>query len=154
VAASLREWEPRQFAAFLAWMDGGRDGEPRPVMRCDHNPLSVTSRGAEPAAAGECLRFASVPAQGDFPGGLLCLAELDPRYAQSILGGMRSRGQWTAMSVGGVTHGLGGGHDDLWLAEVSLVRAGDQADPGALVIATGADAAAVWELLAGGPAVE
>lgn len=144
LAASLRDWEPRQFGRFLAWCGGSRDGEPMHLL-ADHQRWLFTPHGKVSAVLGRCLQFAAVPACGDFPGGLLVLAGLDPGRAAGVLASMRA-GRWTAMSVGGVTHG-----DDLWCAEVSLVRAGQQADPGALVIGTGRDAVAAWELLAGSP---
>ena len=151
LAASLRAWEPRQFARFLDWSSGDRDGEPLLPLRLDHERIMV--RGAEPADVGTCLQFASVAASGGFPGGLLVLAALHPDFAPSILGGMRSRGQFRALSVRGVEHGLLDRGGDLWPVEVSLVsKIGDQADPGALVVGTGRDAAAAWELLTGSPA--
>src|SRR6266566_3846783 len=95
LAASLSGggWQPDQFARFLAWFGGGHDGEPVPVL-CDHEPFQVTPHGRESRAVGECLEFASVPARGAFPGGLLVLAELFPGWAPGILAGMRDRGQW------------------------------------------------------------
>ena len=144
LAASLREWRPDQFTRFLGWFGHGADGEQVP-LRCDHEPWLITLQGRLPRDVGRCLRFASVPPAGDFPGGLLVLAGLYRGFAPSILRDMR-RGQWMAMSVGGVRYDA-----DLWLVEVSLVaRVGDQADPGALVIGTGRDAADAWELLTGG----
>jgi hypothetical protein len=153
LAASLREWAPRQFAKFLAWMGGGRDGEPLPDLLLDHERWWITPHGRVDAGAGRCLQFASVEATGGVPGGLLCLAALHPALAPQILGSMRSRGQWTAMSVHGVEHGDLARGGDLWPAEVSLVsKIGDQADPDALVIGTGRDAVTAWELLSGLPA--
>jgi hypothetical protein len=153
LAASLRDWQPRQFAQFIGWCGGSRDGKPgEPVdLLADHQRWLFTPRGRVDAAVGRCLRFAAVAASGDFPGGLLVLAGLSPERAAQVLASMRA-GQWGAMSVGGVEHGLPGGPADLWPVEVSLVRAGDQADAGALVIGTGRDALAAWELLTGLPA--
>jgi hypothetical protein len=150
LAASLggSGWRPDQFSRFLDWCAYG--GELLPLL-LDHQPALITPRSAEPATAGTCLKFASVAPAGDFPGGLLVLAALRPDFAPSILGSMRSHHQWMALSVRGVEYGLLAHGGDLWFFEVSLVsKIGDQADPGALVIGTGRDAAAVWELLTGG----
>jgi hypothetical protein len=153
LAASLREWEPRQFTRFLAWFGGGHDGEPVALL-CDHEPFGVAPHGRESRAVGECLEFASVPAWGAVPGGLLVLAELYPGRAPGILADMRDRGRWMALSVGGVKDGLPGHPADLWPVEVSLVsKVGDQLDPDALVIGTGPGAVTAWELLTGSPAV-
>ena len=144
LAASLRLCEPRQFGAFLDWHGGGRYGEPPIPLRCDHQ------RWRASRDMGVCLEFASVPAAGDFPGGLVVLAALHPDFAPSLLRDMR-RGQWLAMSAAGVEDHFPGERGDLLLTEVSLVsRIGEQADPGALVIGTGRGAAAAWELLTGG----
>src|SRR5262245_43735379 len=99
LAASLGCWEARQFAAFLAWMDGGRDGEPLLPLRLNHETARVSSSGVEEANVGECLRFASAPASRGFPGGLLVLACLFPDWAPGIVAGMQARGDWLAMSV-------------------------------------------------------
>jgi hypothetical protein len=147
LAASLHSWRPAQFARFLAWHGGGRDGEPALPLRCDHAAVRPMSHGVEAADVGRCLRFASVAASGTFPGGLLVLGVLAEPWAEGIAAAMAG-GQWRAMSVGGVTYDA-----DLWTAEVSLVaKAGDQADEGALVIESGPGAARCWELLTGQPA--
>jgi hypothetical protein len=147
LAASLGKWQAPQFSRFVAWVSGGRDGEPLPPLRCDHERYRVTGRGMESGDVGQCLAFASVAAGDGFPGGLLVLGALHPVWAPGILASM-GRGQWAAMSVGGVQHG-----DDLWPVEVSLVsRMGDQADPNALIIGTGPAAASAWELPSGSPA--
>jgi hypothetical protein len=146
LAASLHDWEPRQFAAWLRWAG---DGGPLPPLLLDHEPALVTPRGAGPASAGTCLAFASVPPAGIFPGGLVVLAALHPDLAPSVLASMR-RGQWLAMSVRGGEDHFRGERGDLFVTEVSLVsRVGAQADPGALVIDYGRDAALAWELLTG-----
>lgn len=144
LCASLGGWRPDQFEEFLAWFAAGHDGGPLP-LRLDHHKWRTTPRGAEAADVGECLRFASVPASEGFPGGLLVLAALFPDFAPPVLGGMRSYGQWLALSVGGQEYGA-----DLLIREVSLVdKVGNQADPDALVIGTGHRAVAAWELLTG-----
>jgi hypothetical protein len=155
LAASLDGggWRPGQFSRFLAWASGGRDGEPLLPLRCDHERYRITGGGMESGDVGQCLQFASVEGTGGVPGGLLCLAALHPALAPGILGSMRSRGQWAAMSVRGVEHGDLACGGDLWPVEVSLVsKMGDQADPDALVIGTGRDAVTAWELLTGSPA--
>jgi hypothetical protein len=153
LAASLRAWQPGQFAKFLAWFGDGHDGEPVP-LRLNHEKWRVTSRGAEPANVGECLKFASVPADTT-PGGLLMLGVLHPPFASGILDDMHNREQWRALSIGGAKHEWKDRREpgDLWLGEVSLVDAiGNQGDDDALVIADGRRAAVRWELLTGTPA--
>jgi hypothetical protein len=153
LAASLSggAWRPDQFTRFLAWFGGGHDGEPVQLL-CDHERWQVTPHGRESRAVGECLAFASVPAVGEVPGGLLVLAGLYPERAGQILADMRHRGRWLAMSVRGAEHGIPGRPGDLWVCECSLVsRAGEQLDPSALVLAHGREAASVWELLTGSP---
>jgi hypothetical protein len=153
VAASFHNWEPRQFGAFLRWVGGGRDGAPPPALRLDHRAHRFLPSGVMSADVGACLDWASVPASGDFPGGLVVLAALHPEYAPAILAGMRHSGGWTAMSVGGVKEGFPDqpAATDLWIHEVSLCRRGQQADEGALVLGTGPRAGAIWELLSGEP---
>jgi hypothetical protein len=143
VAASRECWKPRQFHAWLAWRGDGRDVDPVPVLA--GHQLSYAPGRPGDGSLGRCLRFASVPAHEGFPGGLVVLAALDPVLAPGMLAAMRG-GQWGAMSVGGVDDG------DLWVTEVSLVDTGRQRDPAALVVGTGRDAAAAWELLTGLPA--
>ena len=152
LAASYCDWRPDQFSRFLEWCGDGRDGEPRLPLFCDHEQWRFTSHGRESADVGVCLEFAAVPPWTGFPGGLAVLAALHPARAPQILRDMRDRGQWTAMSIGGVASSIGECQPDLWVGEVSLTRPGDQADEGALVLGTGPDAAEVWELLTGDPA--
>jgi hypothetical protein len=154
LCASWACWKPVQLEAFLKWFATGRDGAARPPLRADHTAARFYSYGRESGDIGACLDFAAVPGSGHFPGGVLVLAELDADYGASVLASMRGSGQWGAMSIGGLLSTWDDAPDDttgdVWIREVSLVsRIGDQADPGALVIATGPDALAAWELLTG-----
>lgn len=153
LAATLDHWQPWQFVRFLSWNEWAGSDEPVP-LRLDHVPMRFRTWGAESGDIGTCLRFASVPAWDAFPGGLLVLAQLDRARAPQIHADMRNSGMWMAMSVRGVEHGdLDHGGGDLWVVEVSLVsKIGEQADPGARVLATGQDAAQCWETLSGLPA--
>lgn len=146
VAASLHDWRPEQFTRFLGWWDAGHDGESL-ALRVNHEPHRYTPGGVVAADVGVCRQFASVPAGGAFPGGLVVLGELYTERAPHILADMRYRDGWGAMSVSGVRE-----RGDLWVVEVSLCRRGEQADEGALVLGAGREAASVWELLTGQPA--
>jgi hypothetical protein len=123
-------------------------------VKLDHLPIAMAySNGQIITSVGRAFDFAIVP-EASTPAGLLAMARLDEGDLGDALLAEIRRGlqpwaeQRWALSVGGKERS-GPAGQLVWPLELSLTR--DPAYPDALILAVGADAARVFELLAGRP---